>query len=158
MAHARSASARSSTRDSIEKALDFFNPKNSRKNCEAVLLDHVLPHQRTSLLALTRFSGRGLATTGSLAGVICSIDLPLTWTKLSSRAASSAFTASFTRERATKFPKKLSSSVSSAATTQSRYFESSAESASCTDKFTPSRTASGAQRYSTSQNEPSFAL
>ena len=37
------------------------------------------------------------ATTGSFAGVICSIDLPLTWTKLSSRAASSAFTASFTR-------------------------------------------------------------
>ena len=51
------------------------------------------------------------AAGASFAGVICSIDLPLTWMKLSSRAASSAFTASFTRERATKFPKKVSSSA-----------------------------------------------
>src|SRR5271166_3910823 len=90
----------------------------------------------------------GLAevTAGSFAGVICSIDLPPTWMKLNSRAASSAFTASFTRERAAKFPKKVSSSAGSAAITQSRYFESSAESACCTDRPTPSLTASGAQR------------
>src|SRR5258706_13329272 len=102
--------------------------------------------QRTRAFSFTRGSGRGLATTGSFAGVICSIDRPLTCTKLSSRAASSAFTASFTRERATKFPKKVSSSVWSAATTQSRYFESNADSACCTDSPTPSLTASGDQR------------
>src|SRR5580700_3198698 len=147
VAHAGSTAARSRSGDCFEKSLDFFIPKNSRKNREAVILDRVLPHQRASpVLAFTRVSGRGFGTTGSFAGVICSIDLPLTWTKLSSRAASSAFTASFTRERATKFPKKVSSSLCSAAMTQSRYFESSAESASGTESPTPSRTASGAQR------------
>src|SRR5271166_173103 len=112
-----------------------------------VLLYRILKHQRAfPLLTFTRGRGRGLGSTASFAGVICNIDLPLTCTKLSSRAASSAFTASFTRDRATKFPKKVSRSVCSAAITQSRYFESSADSASCTDSPTPSRTASGAQR------------
>ena len=87
-----------------------------------------------------------LGAAGSFSGVMCSIDFPLTWVKLNSRAASSAFIASFTRERATKFPKKVSSSAGSAAITQSMYFESNAESACCTDSPTPSRTASGAQR------------
>src|SRR5712691_1675306 len=57
-----------------------------------------------------RGGGMTLGAAASFSGVICSMDRPLTWTKLSSRAASSAFTASFTRERATKFPKKLSNS------------------------------------------------
>src|ERR1700693_4885916 len=107
------------------------------------------------------FGGRALATKGtaaSFSGVICSIDRPLTCTKLSSRAASRAFTASLTRERATNFPKKDSNSVCSAAITQSRYFDNSAESACCTDRFTPSRTASGDQRFSSSQYDPSGAL
>src|SRR3984885_7454079 len=107
------------------------------------------------------FGGRGLATKGtatSFSGVICSIDRPLTCTKLSSRAASRAFTASLTRERATNFPKKASNSVCSAAITQSRYFDNSADSACCTDRFTPSRTASGDQRFSSSQYDPSGTL
>src|SRR5262249_49271022 len=103
-----------------------------------------------------RSPGRGAAAT--FAGVICSIDFPPTCTKLNSRAASNALTASFTFERATNSPKNVSSSVGSTAITQSRYFETSAESASGTESCTPSLIASGAQRYSRSQTEPSLAL
>ena len=69
-----------------------------------------------------------------------------TCTKLSSRAESKAWIASFTRVRGTKFARKFSTSPSSTATTQSRYFEIRAESASGTEMPTPSHTTSGAQR------------
>src|SRR5579864_4582192 len=101
---------------------------------------------------------RGAGANATFSGVICSIDLPLTCTKLNSRAASSAFTVSFTFDRAMRFPKNTSRSACSIAVTQSTYFETSADSASGTDSPTPSFTASGAQRYSTSQTEPSFGL
>src|ERR1700746_1286493 len=42
---------------------------------------------------------------GTRGGATCTNERPPTWTKLSSRAASRAFTASFTRERGTKLPK-----------------------------------------------------
>ena len=58
-----------------------------------------------------RWARRGHGTTFS--GVICSMDLPLTCTKLNSRAASSAFIASLIFERATKFPKNVSNSLGS---------------------------------------------
>src|SRR5580765_8347258 len=83
---------------------------------------------------------------GTRGGATCTNERPPTWTKLSSRAVSRAFTASFTRERGTKLPKNVSSSCSSAATTHSRYLESNALRASATEKLMPSRTASGAQR------------
>src|SRR5439155_15730407 len=93
-----------------------------------------------------RTAGRAAETKAAFAGVICNIDFPPTCTKLNSRAASNAFTASFTFDRATKFPKNASSSPGSTAIAQSRYFEISAVSASGTDRPTPSFTASGAQR------------
>src|SRR5579871_1071973 len=106
----------------------------------------------------TTIAGRTAGTGTTFSGVICSIDCPLTCTKLSSRAARRALTASFTFDRAMKFPKKISRSACSMATTQSTYFESNAVSASCTDSPTPSFTASGAQRVSKSQTEPSLDL
>src|SRR3954469_20736419 len=111
-----------------------------------------------TLLANYRAALDGAGTGTTFGGVICSIDLPAMCTKLNSRAASKAFTASFTFDRAMNFPKNASSSDCSTATTQSRYFDTSAESASGTDNPTPSLTASGAQRWSRSQTEPSLAL
>ncbi len=81
-----------------------------------------------------------------------------TCTKLNSRAESKAWIASLTRVRGTKFARKFSASPSSTATTQSRYFETSAESASGTEIPTPSRTTSGDQRDNSSHTEPSSAV
>ncbi len=90
--------------------------------------------------------GRTLGTTGALGCASWISERLPTRMKSSSRAAWRALIASFTRERGTKLPKNDSTSCWSAAMTQSRYFESSAESASPTDRPMPSRTASGAQR------------
>ena len=67
-----------------------------------------------------------LVRRGTRGGATCTNERLPRWTKLSPRADSRAFTASFTRERGTKLPKNVSSSCSSAATTHSRYLESSA--------------------------------
>src|ERR1700722_4185674 len=104
---------------------------------------------RSSLLARRAASSSAVLGVGSgttFSGVICSIDLPLTIAKLNSRAANSALTASFIFDLAIKRPRKFSNSTCSTATTQPRYFVSSAVSASATDKPTPSFTASGAHR------------
>src|SRR5207237_2017686 len=90
--------------------------------------------ERRGGLDLCRRSG-GRTIGSTLAGVIWTRERFPTWTKLNSRAASKALTASFTRERGTKFPKKLSISCWSAAITQSRYVEISADRASPTDKL-----------------------
>src|SRR5271163_3082613 len=103
-------------------------------------------------------SARDLGTYATFGGVTWSSDLLPTCTKLNSRAASRAWMASFTRVRGTKFERKLSTSPSSTATTQSRYFETNAESASGTEMPTPSRTTSGAQRDNSSHTDPSSTV
>jgi len=63
-----------------------------------------------------------------------------------------------TRERETKWEKKFSTSSCSAATMQSRYLLTKADRDSPMESPMPSCTASGAQRYSTSQYDPSPTL
>src|SRR5215469_7888340 len=129
--------------------------RNRRKNGSAIFQDRL---DFDILRHIEIYVRGGAGAAAAFAGVICNIDFPPTCTKLSSRAASSAFTASFTRERDTKFPKNASSSACSMAITQSRYFDTSADSASGTDNPTPSFTASGSQRYNRSHTDPSLAL
>src|SRR5580693_9563683 len=129
--------------------------KNKGKNPN---LDE-LPDPRTAGNAQPTRSGRRfLGTYTCLGGVTWSTDLLPTRTKLNSRAESSAWIASFTRVRGTKFARKFSTSPSSTAITQSRYFDTSAESASGTEIPTPWRTASGAQRDNSSHTEPSSTV
>src|SRR5579863_7174692 len=81
------------------EAIHKFRRKHRRLNPESVFLyDFAQGH-------LYRAALPGAAATVTFSGVICSIDRPLTWTKLNSRAASNALIASFTFDRAMKFPK-----------------------------------------------------
>ena len=103
-------------------------------------------------------NSRSAGGCGNSSDETCSITRPPTCTKLSSRAACSALMASRTRARPIKLEKNCSTSSCCAATTQSRYFETNAVSASATETCMPSLTASGDQRKSTSQNTPSSCL
>ncbi len=105
--------------------------------------------------------GRGLNSCGvggACSDETCSMTRPFTWTKLNSRAACRALIASRTRARPMKCEKNCSTSSCGAASTQSRYFETSAVSDSATETCMPSFTASGDQRNSTSQKTPSSGL
>src|SRR5579872_2187444 len=152
IAHARAAACCCHNLYISGEAIHELRRKHRGLNRVSILLDNFMQRH------LCRAALPDTGNTVTFSGVICSIDRPLTWTKLNSRAASRAFTASFTFDRATKFPKNTSSSACSTATTQSRYLDTSADSASGTDNPTPSLTASGAQRYSRSQTDPSLAL
>src|SRR5579872_2758057 len=152
MSNTRAAPPCCQTLNLSRESIHRFRRKQCRLNRESVLFNNFAQSH------FYRAAFPGAIATVTFSGVICSIDFPLTCTKLNSRAASNAFTASFTFERAMKFPKNTSSSACSTATTQPRYLDTGAERASGTDNPTPSFTASGAQRYSRSQTDPSLAL
>src|ERR1700685_411128 len=138
MTNARSASPRRFTIDVPEKLIEQRRSKWLRKNRKAVLINCLFhfgrnddldgldeglgpsfalcPRGKSRVIFRAGNLSAGTAATNAIfSGVTCNIDLPDTCTKLNSRAASRAFTASFIFDRGTKLLNNDSSSACSTA-------------------------------------------